>query len=198
LTHQLTRLTLLGARARAAFCFVLLSELFALALCFLGNFWNFSRCRWADKTEENCAAACCDDALCTVYQYCPPGVKCTGLGGDPSPNTGACFTGRLSGCAGETRPGWVGKGIGGASRPAGAVEISGVRIAHNAMSHGKGTQATLSVTQTAATFWHYDFCDTLVRRPSRSASSRSNPFVEITSSAFFAASEAAAALVSWH
>jgi hypothetical protein len=41
-----------------------------------------------------------------------------------------------------------------------------VRIAHNSMgSNGKGTQASLSLTQTAATSWTYDFCDSLVRPP---------------------------------
>jgi len=95
----------------------------------------------------------------------------------------------------------VGKGIGGASRPAGAVEISGVRIAHNAMSHGKGTQATLSVTQTAATFWHYDFCDTLVRRPVPPAAPPHIPSRLLKSQAalfFWPRRKLAAALVSWH
>lgn len=118
---------------------------------------------WADKTEENCAQACCDDALCTVYQYCPPGKKCVGMDPDQPANVGACFTGKLSGCGAHTRPGWVGNGIGGVTPPA-AVSISGVRIAHNSMGrNGKGTQASLSLTQTAATIWTYDFCASLVR-----------------------------------
>lgn len=119
---------------------------------------------WADASEANCAQACCDDSLCSVYQYCPAGVKCVGLDPKQPATVGACFTGKLSGCGTDARHGWVGNGIGGL-RPAGAVSISGVRIAHNSMSHGKGTQASLSLTQTAATTWSYDFCDSLVRPP---------------------------------
>jgi hypothetical protein len=46
--------------------------------------------------------------------------------------------------------------------PAGPVTVEGVRIAHNLMGKAKGTQATMALTQTAATTWAFDFCDRLV------------------------------------
>ena len=46
--------------------------------------------------------------------------------------------------------------------PAGGLTVEGVRIAHNSMTkNGVGTQATLSLTQTAGTIWKFDFCELL-------------------------------------
>lgn len=42
------------------------------------------------------------------------------------------------------------------------LSIEGVRIAHNSFPNGKGTQAELSLTQTAAKTWAFDFCSKLV------------------------------------
>ena len=41
-------------------------------------------------------------------------------------------------------------------------EIQGVRIADNSMAHALGTQAELSLTQSHAKVWQYDFCSRLV------------------------------------
>ena len=46
--------------------------------------------------------------------------------------------------------------------PEGAVTIEGVRIADNSMPHALGTQAELSLTQSNAKVWRYDFCSHLV------------------------------------
>jgi hypothetical protein len=43
-----------------------------------------------------------------------------------------------------------------------ALTIEGVRIAHNSMGKALGSQAELSLTQTGAHEWKYDFCDMLV------------------------------------
>ena len=43
-----------------------------------------------------------------------------------------------------------------------AITIEGVRIAHISMSNVLGTQAELSLTQTNAKMWRYDFCTRLV------------------------------------
>jgi hypothetical protein len=109
-------------------------------------------------TEQDCAAACCADVTCSVYQFCEDGSKCDGASG-----TGAqCWLGDFKGCDGNTRKGWVGMGIGGAPAPIGPATVSGVRIAHNSMGTAVGTQATLSLKQTSATKWAFDFCKHLV------------------------------------
>ena len=52
--------------------------------------------------------------------------------------------------------------MGGGKVPQLPVSVQGVRIAHNSMGKAVGTQATLSLTQAAATVWAFDFCDRLV------------------------------------
>lgn len=47
--------------------------------------------------------------------------------------------------------------------PPGNATLTGVRIAHNSFTHtAQTTQATKSLTQTAATSWSFDFCDVLL------------------------------------
>ena len=120
------------------------------------------------ETLEDCAAACCKDPGCTVYQFCPAGKACGGL---PVGKTGpACFVGEWAGCGTDSREGWVGMGAG-TSRPPPPpapptqTTVSGVRIEHNYFSKagtGKASKATLSLTQANATQWVFDFCDVLV------------------------------------
>ena len=113
----------------------------------------------AATSLEGCAAACCAAHSCTVYQWCADGAKCDGATGTGS----QCWTGQESGCDGANRQGWQGMGRGGIGpRPSGPVSVQGVRIAHNSMGHGRGTQATATLTQTAATSWAFDFCEQLV------------------------------------
>ena len=106
---------------------------------------------------ETCAAACCSDETCTVYQFCAAGEDCDGATG----TSAQCWVGKWKNCNGQ-RKGWKGMGHSGSDpESGGSVSVKGVRIAHNAQ--GKvGTQATLSLQQTAATTWHYDFCKLLV------------------------------------
>ena len=112
----------------------------------------------AAKTLEACAAACCADAACSVYQFCAAGGGCDGATGTDA----QCWHGDMHSCGGGTRAGWVGMGNGGPP-PVSSADIQGVRIAHNSMtSQAIGTQATLSLTQQAATRWDYDFCSLLV------------------------------------
>ena len=112
----------------------------------------------ASSSVDACRAACCADASCSVYQFCGPGGKCTGATGTAS----QCWTGAFADCVEGGRHGW--QGSGGVAAPDAPIPIAGVRIAHNANSGGvqKGTSATLSLTQKAATQWSFDFCDRLV------------------------------------
>ena len=114
------------------------------------------------STPAACAAACCADEACSVYQFCGAGETCDGASSEgPS-----CYTGVWD-CTGE-RKGWQGMGHPGAApgpgpTPGGPLTVKGVRITHNSMTKaGVGTQATLSLTQTGATAWLFDFCPLLV------------------------------------
>ena len=108
-------------------------------------------------TLDECKAACCGDDRCTVYQFCGAGGACEGATGTDA----QCWAGDIDGCTSETRKGWV--GMGGAAAPSPPVTIEGVRIEHNSMEgQALGTRATLSLTQSAATSWHFDFCKQLV------------------------------------
>jgi len=72
-------------------------------------------------SEEGCAAACCDDPSCTVYQWCAGGQgACDGATGtDPQ-----CWAGDFGNCArGQQRKGWVGMG-GSAATPAACPKLS--------------------------------------------------------------------------
>ena len=140
----------------------------------------------AASSLEACAAACCTDPKCSVYQWCPKGGTCQGATGTDA----QCWTGPVSGCTGGTRKGWAGmssapvvegvriahnsmgwSSVSGASMlpapvpvPVPVAAVEGVRIAHNSMG-GKevGTQATLSLTQAKPTStWKFDFCDRLI------------------------------------
>ena len=112
--------------------------------------------------EASCAAYCCALASCSVYQWCPGGADaCDGQSGDDA----QCWYGDFSGCEnGEKRKGWTGMGGGIAPTPNPTppppAKLVGVRIAHNVAK--KGTQATLSLTQSNATTWAFDFCAQLV------------------------------------
>ena len=116
------------------------------------------------ETEDTCAAKCCSDTMCTVYQFCAAGKSCDG---ESKNATGAqCFVGSVTGCTSETRQGWVGMsgGVGPSPAPApSALDIQGVIIAHNSMSKGLvSTQVTRSLTQQNASKWEFDFCSSLV------------------------------------
>jgi hypothetical protein len=104
---------------------------------------------------DACAAACCSDATCSVYQWCDEGGECSGATG----HAAQCWIGGVDSCGGFSRPGWRGMSTGGEQAP---VVIEGVRIAHNSMKEARGSQATLSLTQQGATRWEYDFCALLV------------------------------------
>lgn len=107
-----------------------------------------------------CAAACCADNSCTVYQWCPAGADCEGE--TPGDHGGECWIGQYAGCSGA-RKGWQGMGRGAGPRPAGPVKVSGVRIARNSFQHAaRTTQATKSLNQVNATAWLFDFCDVLL------------------------------------
>jgi hypothetical protein len=105
-----------------------------------------------------CEAACCADAACSVYQFCAAGGQCTGATGTAA----QCWTGSFDHCSAGGRHGWEGKG--GIANPAPPVSVRGVLIAENANSAAglKGSRATLSLTQHAATSWPFDFCSLLV------------------------------------
>jgi len=109
---------------------------------------------------QTCAESCCENSGCTAYQWCPPGKQCDGITGN---NTdGECWVGSFSSCSGS-RLGWEGFGHANGPMPAGATSVTGVRIAHNSFSgNAKTTQATKSMTQTAASVWTFDFCDVLI------------------------------------
>ena len=109
----------------------------------------------ADATNlQTCQTACCDDPTCSVYQFCAADATCDGATG----NEAQCWLGDIETCSG-TRKGWKGKGRAAQSN----VLIQGVRISHNAIHTGiQGTQATLSMSQTNATEWMFDFCDLLL------------------------------------
>ena len=68
----------------------------------------------------------------------------------------------------DKRQGWQGMGIATprpAAPPAPPVKpsVTGVRIEHNSFAKsGKASKATLSLAQTAATEWWFDFCDVLI------------------------------------
>jgi len=109
------------------------------------------------STLDECKAACCGDDRCTVYQFCEAGGACDGATGAAA----QCWAGDIGGCTSGERRGWV--GMGGSAAPAPPVQVEGVRIAHNSMEgQAVGTQATLSLTQSAATRWAFDFCKQLV------------------------------------
>ena len=59
-----------------------------------------------------CAAACCAESACEVYQFCPKGAKC---GGE------SCWIGQLGGAGGpgacKASPGWEGRGRSGGGGP---------------------------------------------------------------------------------
>jgi hypothetical protein len=124
------------------------------------------------ETEDACAAECCADINCSVYQFCAPGGKCDGV--KPSVTSAQCFTGSVDGCTSATRKGWIGMSDGGAGpgpgpappgpTPApGALDIEGVIIAHNGFSKVvASTQITRSLTQQNATKWNFDFCAELI------------------------------------
>ena len=59
-------------------------------------------------TLEACAAACCADAGCSVYQFCAAGGGCDGATGTDA----QCWHGDMKACGGGTRHGWVGMGHG--------------------------------------------------------------------------------------
>lgn len=108
---------------------------------------------------QTCAAACCASGSCSAYQWCAAGADCDGM--TPGMPGGQCWLGSFAECSG-TRKGWEGKGTPGPVPP-GPVTVTGVRVAHNAFSHSAvTTQATKTLTQTAATAWLFDFCDVLL------------------------------------
>ena len=61
--------------------------------------WGLQRAAAGDASPAACAAACCGNATCTLYQYCASGGACAPVG--------SCWVGALS--AGQQRPvrGWV-------------------------------------------------------------------------------------------
>jgi hypothetical protein len=121
------------------------------------------------ETEEACAAKCCADTECTVYQFCAAGQQCEG---EAKNTTGAtCFVGNAKGCSSDTRKGWVGMSSAGAGPspapgpPPSALHVEGVMIAHNTFTQAASlasTQITRSLTQQNATKWDFDFCASLV------------------------------------
>ena len=106
-------------------------------------------------SRDACATACCADKKCSVYQWCAAGGNCDGATGSDA----QCWTGDVNGCTSVTRKGWVGWST---APSAATVVIKGVRISHNSMGTAKSTQATLSLSQTEATTWAFDFCERLV------------------------------------
>ena len=123
---------------------------------------GMTRASSGDATEDACAAACCADASCSAWQWCKDD-SCDGVSAGGGPQ---CWTGARSECTGHgSRAGWVGRSAAGPPAPPAPspIAISGVRIAHNDFTHGAvGTQATKSLTQTAATTWAFDFCAELL------------------------------------
>ena len=118
-----------------------------------------------DPSADACTAACCADATCSAWQWCADGSKCDGATGSGA----QCWTGAGTNCAGHgKRKGWVGRGnlTPPGPSPNAPVSVTGVRVADNVYSgHTNdpvGTQATLSLTQSAATSWTFDFCDQLL------------------------------------
>jgi beta-galactosidase len=61
--------------------------------------WGLQRAASGDASPAACAAACCGNATCTLYQYCASGGACAPVG--------TCWVGALS--AGQQQPvsGWV-------------------------------------------------------------------------------------------
>jgi hypothetical protein len=58
------------------------------------------------ETEDACAAKCCADTQCTVYQFCAAGKYCDG---EAKGKSGAeCYMGSIDGCSSDIRKGWVG------------------------------------------------------------------------------------------
>ena len=53
--------------------------------------------------EAACAAACCGDAFCEIYQWCPPGAPPGAACGPP----GSCWVGQLDRAACQPQPGWL-------------------------------------------------------------------------------------------
>ena len=108
---------------------------------------------------EACAAACCKDASCSVYQFCPEGGNCDGVTGTDA----QCWTGPSKDCSG-TRKGWQGMGSGLTPAPTSSyANLNGVLIEHNSFSkQGVGSRATQAMNQTNASVWTFDFCDSLV------------------------------------
>lgn len=115
---------------------------------------GLSHSRAGSTSLDHCESVCCNDPDCSVYQWCGPGGGCEGASGTEA----QCWIGKLSDCDHGTRRGWTGKGDPNTPNTA---KVTGVRIVHNAKG-GKGTQATLSLTQKAATKWEFDFCDLLI------------------------------------
>ena len=87
-------------------------------------------------SRDACAAACCADKTCSVYQWCAAGGTCEGATGTDA----QCWAGDVSGCTGGERKGWIGRS---ATPATPVVVIKGVRISHNSMGTAKSTQATL-------------------------------------------------------
>jgi len=59
----------------------------------------------AAADEAACAAACCGDATCEVYQWCPPGAPPAACG-----PPGSCWIGQLAGASCQPQAGWVSRG----------------------------------------------------------------------------------------
>ena len=55
------------------------------------------------SNEAECAAACCADATCETYQWCPVGAQGCGP-------PGSCWIGALAGAQCQQQAGWVGRG----------------------------------------------------------------------------------------
>lgn len=56
-------------------------------------------------SEASCAAACCGDATCEIYQWCPPGGALDG--GSSCGPPGSCWVGRLNAGPCKAESGWA-------------------------------------------------------------------------------------------
>ena len=120
---------------------------------------GLQRSSGGDSSSHACEAACCADTSCSAWQWCKDDASCDGAtAGDGA----QCWTGVGADCVGNgARKGWVGQSGGGINP--GPVSVTGVRIADNVFTQGPvGTRATLSLTQSKATSWSFDFCDQLL------------------------------------
>ena len=54
------------------------------------------------SNEAECAAACCSEATCELYQWCPPGSSSSACG-----PAGSCWIGQLQGAVCTQQSGWV-------------------------------------------------------------------------------------------